>query len=66
MLVYFAIGLWTWFCLSMCRKSTFKGANTISIIKGLAICILIWPIAPFLIDEEDEDEDEEEEDTFRK
>ena len=49
MRLYLAVGLWTWFCLSMCRKSTFKGAKPIHIIKGLALCITVWPIAPFLL-----------------
>lgn len=51
MILYLLFGLWTWFCLSMCRKSTFIGANVIHIIKGLVICIIVWPIAPFLLGE---------------
>lgn len=48
MVTYLMFGLWTWFCLSLCRWHTFKNASVSSVVYGFLTCVLLWPIASVL------------------
>jgi hypothetical protein len=48
-MIYIIIGFFIWLTDSLCRINTFKSATKISIVNGLIIGILLWPLALILL-----------------
>lgn len=49
MLIYFALGLWTYIAIALSRAFTYYGSTWTERILGFLLFMLVWPVAPLLI-----------------
>lgn len=50
---YFLIGTGVWLGLAASRKETFKDATWQSVVRGLVMGVLLWPLGAIMVFTED-------------